>query len=194
MYEMKRLFLTILIVLLFTASINSQSDTIKKTDIVIYTNNASCIIKREINVNDLSPNTQSARLNSFFIGNINRITFLDKDSLVVRKGRSRLYGFNINDIHEVSVESGSNGLLGFFLGFLTGGLIGYAIAPEDHSAGSIGMPDRNVFGFALLGGVVFGAVGAILGSSISDYESLNVLDIPYKDKKSKLIKFLKQNK
>ena len=40
MYEMKRLFLTILIVLLFTASINSQSDTTKKTDIVIYTNNA----------------------------------------------------------------------------------------------------------------------------------------------------------
>ena len=76
MYEMKRLFLTILIVLLFTASINSQSDTTKKTDIVIYTNNASCIIKREINVNDLSPNTQSARLNSFFIGNINRITFV----------------------------------------------------------------------------------------------------------------------
>lgn len=202
-YNMNRFFITTLIVFLSAVSVNSQSDPVKKSDIVIYTNDASCYINREIKANDLSLNTQGTRIDSFYIGNINRIIFLEQDSLVVRKRKNHSYGFNIDDLREVSVKSGSNGLLGFCLGFLTGGLIGIFIAPQEinltgrnHYNFSIGpsMPDYTTFGAAFLGGIVFGAIGALIGSSIDDYETLNLLSLPDKDKKSKLIKFLKQNR
>ncbi len=180
---MKTLYLKILLIALFTTAINAQSDSIN------YLEDVSCSILKTDIFKDIDTDKMRSRSYLQYIEDLRSLAFIRNDSIAITSGMDSSYRLNINDLKELNRLKGNHIVPGIILGTIVGGLSGFAIG----SSGPYMTPaNKNLS--ALLGACAGALVGYIIGSLAVDYETLNLFGLPDKNKKSEIIKFLKQKK
>ena len=184
---MKTLYLKILLIALLTTAINAQTDSIIKAKSINCLINKKCFKK-----NPIFKNIELVD-DSVEINKVKSIIFINNDSLHLIKTQSKVYALNLKDLREVNIKSGTQWFAGLTLGFLVGGLVGAAISPSSSNSMSYNPATGwEPIAGGIIGAAVLGTIGAIIGSSFDDYETLNLSGITAKDKKTELIKFLRQ--
>lgn len=194
---MKTIFTEIFLMFLFTASSYSLSDSIiylKETDFSLYrmqkvryeSTGESKIEKQLINLDDVST-----------------LMFLKSDSLaLLRHAEAPVYTklANINDVNKYNnrLSPVLGGLLGAAGGAIMGIIIGFTVSGNDVKQDTpfwqVGMDldkEEGAITGAIIGGLCGGVLGAVITSAIN-HVSLDLSSVPDKDKKTKLIKFLRQ--
>lgn len=180
---MKTLYLKILLIALFTTAINAQSDSIN------YLEDVSCSILKTDIFKDIDIDKMRSRSYLQYIEDLRSLTFKKDDLIVIKTGLDSLYKLNVNQLMELRKIRGNHIVPGIILGTIIGGLSGYTIG----SSGSY-MTPSNITVSALLGACAGGIIGYIIGSLAVSSETLNLFGLPDKNKKSEIIKFLKQKK
>ena len=196
---MKTIFTITLSILLTVVTVFSQTDSIiylKETDFSLY---------RMQKVKYQSTGEIKTEKQLFDIENVSYLTFLGKDTLVLTKQAVDPVYTRLTDINEVSkYKYRFSPVLGTVIGAaggaIIGGIIGYVTTGNDVKKNEpfAGMFDElDKLGGAAYGSI-FGALGgAIIGAVITyaiNHTTLDLYSVPDKDKKAKLIKFLRQNK
>lgn len=139
------------------------------------------------------------------LDNVHTLIFNGKDSLVLLSKDEQPAFPKLKDICEVSkykyrFSPVLGALIGGVAGSLIGGLLGYAMSSGDSHSGETGpfssMGKSMGEAMAVAGGVVLGFFGG-LGTGIAvtialNTDTLDLFPVPEKDKRSELIKFLRQ--
>lgn len=180
---MKTVYLEILLIALFTVSINAQNDSLNNLEDV------TCSILKTDTFKDIDTDKMRSRSYLQYIEDLRCLAFRKNDSIVIKTGLDSLYKLNVNQLMELHKIKGNHIVPGIILGIIIGGLSGYAFG----STGSF-MTPRNITISALLGACAGGLIGFIAGSLTVSSETINLSDLPDKNKKSEVIKFLKQRK
>jgi len=158
-----------------------------QTDSVISTKSIDCLVyKKSMKKNPIFKNFELMD-DSVEIRKVKRFVFPAKDSLHLMKTSDKVYALNIKNLMEVSKKSGSHWFTGLVIGCIAGGLIsgGAASGINDFRSGTfitIGI---------ISGTVISGIIGALLGSSFDDNETLNLRNNPLVVKKAKLLEFIR---
>ena len=184
-----------LCLIILTASLVSSVFT--QSDSIINTKNAKCEFYTTYKIKDESSGLFKSKQNSVQVKNIKSIIFLKDDSLLVKKGLNVSWGLNINSMKEVGVKNGNYQFVGLGLGILLGGLAGF-LATKTGAVETVGgfdfLPDWAVTVSTIIGAGVGGFIGILIGANTDSYEYLDMFEIPEKNKKAELIKFLKENR
>jgi hypothetical protein len=184
-----------LCIIILTASL--VSTVFAQTDSIINTKNTKCEFYTTYKIKDESSGFFKSKRDSVQVKNIKSIVFLKDDSLLVKKGFSVSWGLNINGMKEVGIKSGNYQFVGLGLGILLGGLAGFLVT-ETGAVEAVGgfdfTPDWVTTLSTVIGVGVGGFIGILIGANTDSYEYLDMFEIPEKDKKADLIKFLKEKR
>jgi len=204
---LKNLISTLIIFLSTACYISAQGDSVINTNDLIITYE-----KLKYAKSNLADSISSPRIDTAEISGIEKIIFLKNDSLIVqkmvgvskgppieklfkkeRKGAIYQEGITINKLIDARFETGSMMLVGICSGAVLGGVLGYFMgdavlfksAPNDTKNF---LKVLNTCLFAACGAIV----GGLIGKEMKLYDSLNLWEIPQKDKQIKLIRFIRE--
>jgi len=135
--------------------------------------------------------------------NINTVMFRHNDTVTLFNDHFNSFNLSIKDIHKITLKTGNVSLAaGIIPGIFVGGLIGFAVGGllynPDPGASSLeeGFNKFNKkLGVYILGTLIGATVGGIIGAviiNLINHETLDLTKVHEKDKKNKLIRFLKQ--
>jgi hypothetical protein len=192
---MKKITITVTIIITFAASIISQTDS------TIYINDVDFSLYKTQKVKDLNTGKTILEKQITDIEDVTSLTFLKNDSLILLIYSDSPVYTRLSNISEVKkYKFRLSPVLGITIGAVGCGIIGGLIGSATSGNGQ--RQSNDFFGlnnaFAKMNGGFIGAIigiigGGIIGATITysiNHPTLELFSVPAKDKKSKLIKFL----
>jgi hypothetical protein len=194
---MKNILIKIFLIVLFAATSIAQTDSImflKDTDFSIYSlhkvkyqSTGKIVMEKEL----------------VEIVDVRSLTFLSNDSLSLFKYKGAPVNTRLSLINEVNkYKYRFSPVLGCVMGaagavLVAGGIVWLMGSSNNSNSAWIGLIvlDKAAINTAICGALVVAAIGGYIGFEIADSINHNVLDlsdVSEKDKKAKLIKFLRQ--
>jgi hypothetical protein len=202
---MKNIYIIIFLIASFTTT------SIAQTDSVLKTKDATISYFRIYKYKNQDSDSIFQRGGFAELTGIKFIKFLNNDSLIAKNDENYIVGLKTNKIKEIKIsKEGGEIVTGVVFGGLAGcslGLMAAYIIEELSKIGSMNLSfgsgsyhasnkdeDHTELNM-ILGGVIGTVIGSVIGAAIAysaGYETLDLFSIPDKDKKARLIKFLRQ--